>query len=169
LTRLVAGPLVLEPLAVAHAEAMYPLLRDPALYRYLDHGPPPSLDHLREVYRKLEAGRSPDGNEIWLNWIVFAGDEPVGTVQATVVGARAWVAYVFGVAHHGKGHARRATAVMIDHLVAGHGVEELLASVEADHARSIRLLEALGFTPGSAAEAAAEDLGPSERLYRRSG
>ena len=167
--RLAAGDLVLEPLTVAHAEAMFPLLADPDLYRYLDYGPPPNVEHVRTVYGKLEARRSPDGTEAWLNWIVLADGKPVGFVQATVTGLRAWVAYVIGIAHQGKGYARLATAAMIDHLVADHGVSELLASVEADNEPSIRLLEALGFTAGSAEEAAAEDLGPTERLYRRLG
>ena len=34
----------LEPLVAAHAQAMFPLLADAALYRWLDDAPPPSLD-----------------------------------------------------------------------------------------------------------------------------
>ena len=61
----------LEPLRRAHAPAMFPLLQDPTIYTHLDHGPPPSLEHLEGVYTRLEARRSPDGREQWLNWIVF--------------------------------------------------------------------------------------------------
>ena len=38
-----AGELLLEPLRVAHAEAMFKVLREPRLYRYLDYPPPPSV------------------------------------------------------------------------------------------------------------------------------
>ena len=38
--------LVLEPLTVAHAPAMFVVLRDPLIYRYLDFEPPESLEHL---------------------------------------------------------------------------------------------------------------------------
>ena len=43
-----AAGLLLEPLTVAHAGEMFTLLSDPELYRHLDHGPPPSLQHLRD-------------------------------------------------------------------------------------------------------------------------
>ena len=64
---LYADPLVLEPLVAAHAEAMYPLLADPELHRYMDFGPPPSAADLERGYRKLESRRSADGREQWLN------------------------------------------------------------------------------------------------------
>ena len=53
--------LVLEPLTVADADTMFGVLSDPQIYRYLDYGPPPSVEHLREVYTKLESRKSPDG------------------------------------------------------------------------------------------------------------
>lgn len=36
-----ADDLMLEPQTVAHAADLFPLLRDPALHRCLDTGPPP--------------------------------------------------------------------------------------------------------------------------------
>jgi hypothetical protein len=52
--------LTLAPLGVADAEAMFELLSDAELYRYLDYPPPPSVEHLRAVYAQLEARKSPD-------------------------------------------------------------------------------------------------------------
>lgn len=66
--------LLLEPLTAAHADGMFLLLADPALYRYLDDAPPVSREVLRATYAKREAGRSPDGSQQWLNWIVFSRD-----------------------------------------------------------------------------------------------
>ena len=67
---LFTADLTLEPLVAGHAEAMFELLSAPDLYRYLDYGPPPSLDHLRGVYEDLEARVSPDGSQLWLNWVI---------------------------------------------------------------------------------------------------
>ncbi len=82
---IVTPELTLEPLHTSHAEAMFELLRDPAIYEYLDYSPPASVEYLRDVYARLEARRSPDGSEAWLNWVIHPRDHPlVGYVQATV-------------------------------------------------------------------------------------
>jgi ribosomal-protein-alanine N-acetyltransferase len=164
-----AGELVLEPLVAAHAQAMFEVLRDPSLYRYLDYPPPPSVEHLRGVYERLERRKSPDGVDHWLNWVVRIGEgAPVGFVQATVLANRtAWVAYVIGTAHQRRGVATRATRAMVDHLHLDYGVKRFLASVEADNEPSIRLLERLGFSLASPEVAKGHDLTPSERLYVR--
>lgn len=162
----------LVPLAAAHAEALYPVLADPALYTYLDYGPPPSLDYLREVFGRLARGCSDDGTERWLNWLVLVagphGEEAAGYVQATVIAPGVcWVAWVFGSRFHGRGLATRATAAMIEQLHADHGITLLLASAEAAHARSIALMQRLGLRPATAEEAAPLGLRPSEVLYLR--
>ena len=164
-----AGPLVLEPLTADHAEAMYPLLAEPALYAHLDHGPPTSAADLARGYRKLESRRSPDGSEQWLNWVLRAPDGALaGFVQATVLPTRsAWVAYVVGRAFWGRGWGRTATAAMIDHLGRDAGVRRFLACVEAANTPSIVLLGQLGFRLAGADEAAPHRLSPSERLYLR--
>jgi RimJ/RimL family protein N-acetyltransferase len=133
--------LTLEPLTVAHAPAMFSLLRDPALYTYLDFPPPPSLEHLQRVYAQLETRHSPDGSEEWLNWIVLRNGEVIGFVQATIDADRsANVAYVFGSAHWGSGYAIEAVTAMLAQL---DGCK-FFATVDARNARSIRLLERLG-------------------------
>jgi RimJ/RimL family protein N-acetyltransferase len=161
-----AGDLLLEPLCVAHAEAMFAVLGDAALYRYLDHPPPPSLEHLRTVYACLEARQSPDGREAWLNWAVRrTGEPPFGFVQATVTERKAWVAYLLSRDQWGRGHATQAMQAVIEHLAASFGVTLCRATVEAQNVRSIRLLERLGFRPASPQEAGAHELSPTERLF----
>lgn len=165
---LTAGDLILEPLSADHAEAMFQLLDDAELHRYLDQPPPSSVAQLRERYARLESRRSPDGLEHWLNWVVRGGDEVLGFVQATVLpSGDAWVAYVIGRAHWGRGHAFGASRAMFQHLREAYGVARFLASVEAANARSIRLLERLGFRAATPAELAGHDLSPSERLFVR--
>ncbi len=177
--------LVLEPLRREHAAAMFPLLQDPSIYTHLDHGPPPTLAHLEGVYTRLEARRSPDGREQWLNWILFPRESaeqgkehataahqaaepaaPLGVVQATVLaGGRAWVAYELPAAHRGRGHAREAVQAMMAELAASFGVQQFMATVEADNERSIHLLRKLGFREASAQ--GITTLTPTERLYLR--
>lgn len=167
---LTTGDLVLDPLTVAHAVAMFDLLSDPALYRYLDFGPPPSLEHLRRVYSALERRESPDGDERWLNWVVrLPAGESIGFVQATLVSDRtAWIAYLLASDRWGRGLASRASAAMLDHLVAAYGIEEFLATVEAANARSIALLGRLLFRQATDGEAAPHSLTKTELLFIRS-
>ncbi|MEP6609589.1 MAG: GNAT family N-acetyltransferase [Burkholderiaceae bacterium] len=139
--------LTLEPLVVAHADAMFDLLGDQNIYRYLDYPPPPSVESLRDRYRRLETRASPDGRQAWLNWIVCPhGRPPLGYVQATVPSDRdAYVAYVFATNHWGHGFAREAVHAMLEHLAASYDVNQYRATVEAGNERSIRLLRRLGF------------------------
>jgi RimJ/RimL family protein N-acetyltransferase len=158
--------LVLEPLTRDHAAAMYEVLSDPELYAYLDFGPPPSLDDLRGVYERLEARVSPDGSELWLNWVVRPREgAPVGFVQATVAGGEAWVAYVLARGSWGNGYAGEATQGVIDHLRAACGVTRFLARTEEENGRSTRLLERLGFRTATEAETREHELSASERLF----
>jgi len=162
-----AGPLLLEPLVVAHAGAMFAVLRDPELYRHLDYPPPPSIEHLQSVYAKLEARQSPDGSQRWLNWVVRpAGQQPVGYVQATVTLNRsAWVAYVLAKQNWGAGYATLATQSVMDHLQHSYAVEHFLATVEVENQRSIGVLQRLGFAPASASEASSHKLSATEHLF----
>jgi len=118
---LVSARLRLEPLVVAHADALYPILADPRQHEFLDDPGPASLEALRERYRKLESRRSGDGREWWLNWALVPlvrGSSAIGFVQATVqADKRAWVAYEVGHAWWGQGYGTEATRAMVEHLV----------------------------------------------------
>ena len=143
--------LVLEPQVAAHAEAMYALLQDPAIYRY-ENEPPSSVEWLRERFRRLESRASADGSEQWLNWVVRLHDaDIVGYVQATVSDASpAAIAYVFASAWWGRGYASEAVAAMMEELVASYGARDFSAVLKRDNQRSIRLLERLGFAAAGA-------------------
>jgi RimJ/RimL family protein N-acetyltransferase len=164
--------LALEPLLVAHADALYPLLCDPRQLEYLDDGPPASLEALRERYRLLESRRSADGREHWLNWALLlrGGDGgAIGFVQATVQeDQRAWVAYQVATARWGQGLATESTRAMVEHLIAHYGVTQCLATVDKRNQRSWRLLDRLGFSRADATQATALDVQGSDWLYLRS-
>ena len=127
----------LQPLLVSHADAMFEVLSDEKLYRYLDYPPHSSLQHTRDIYKRLEARESPDGRQRWLNWIVVPrGQQPAGFVQATVAQPQtAWIAYLLGQAQWGKGYATEAVAAMMAHLADHYDVTRYLATVEAENTK----------------------------------
>lgn len=165
------GPgFALEPLVAAHAEAMFELLCEPLLYRWLDDGLPSSVEDLRRGYAKLESRRSPDGSERWLNWVIreHGANAVAGFVQATVLSDHsAWVAYVVGRPFWGRGLGAVATGAMIEHLIGDLGVTRLQASVDRANAPSIAVLARLGFRVATALERASFELLAQDELYVR--
>jgi RimJ/RimL family protein N-acetyltransferase len=141
------GSLTLEPQVVAHAEEMYAVLIDPAIYEY-ENEPPPSLPWLRERFTKLETRQSPDRQEQWLNWVIrLPTSELIGYVQATVhTNGRAAIAYELSSKFWGRGLARQAVQAMISELVEQHQVCRLCAVFKRENLRSLHLLERLGFS-----------------------
>jgi RimJ/RimL family protein N-acetyltransferase len=135
----------LDPLRVADAAEMVTVLADPALYVVIG-GDPPTLDQLTDQYRRQVVGRSVDGREIWLNWIVRVGGAAVGYVQASVhEGARAVVAWVIGRPWQGHGYATAAGRELLALLVT-RGVTRVEAYIAPGHLPSERVAARLGLT-----------------------
>jgi ribosomal-protein-alanine N-acetyltransferase len=162
---LVTGDLTLEPQAAAHAAEMFVVLSDPAIYTY-ENAPPASVEALRARYERLESRRSGDGAEQWLNWVIRrAGSGLIGYVQATVrTNGSAAIAYELASPHWGHGFGRRATQAMVDELVERYRVTALFAVAKRENARSIRLLERLGFRPAGGEVRALSSVEPDEVL-----
>ena len=161
---LTTARLVLEPQVAAHADAMFAVLSDPAIYAY-ENAPPASLAWLRERYRKLESRASPDGSERWLNWVLRTSDGAlIGYVQATVASDAAGIAYEMGSAWWGRGLAQEAVAAMLDELAGAYGVRTFTAVAKGANVRSRALLARLGFAQAAAATGEIED---DEVLYAR--
>jgi RimJ/RimL family protein N-acetyltransferase len=143
--------LTLEPLRSEHATELAPLLDDASLHGYIG-GHPATPDELSARYARQSVGRSPDGEEGWLNWIVRhrASGAAVGTVQATLSrdGQRlsADLAWVIATRHQRRGYASEAAAGVAGWLDR-HGTRLLTAHVHPDHRASIRVAERLGLTP----------------------
>ncbi len=112
---LVTDRLVLTPLTVDDADEMTSVLADERMYAFTG-GEPPTVEQLRFRYGRQVVGRSPTGDEWWLNWIVrLEPDGAVGTVQATVAadGASADVAWQVGVPWQGRGVASEAATALV--------------------------------------------------------
>jgi RimJ/RimL family protein N-acetyltransferase len=137
----------LEPLTVAHAGEMFETLSAQRIYDYTPGGPPSSAAALRERYARLEKGRSPDESQRWLNWIIrLSSGECAGFVQATLYPARTGdLAFVLAPDFWGRGVAFEACQAAIPQIAREFGVTGLFATVDPKNARSIRLLERLGF------------------------
>ncbi|MCI0330015.1 MAG: GNAT family N-acetyltransferase [candidate division Zixibacteria bacterium] len=139
--------LILEPLQSRHAALLFQTLSDPAIYIFIPFDPPKSVEALAERYGHLSVGHSADGKDIWLNFALrkLEDDAYVGTVQATITGKRAYVAYELGPAHWGKGYATEAVRTLIAHLFKDYKVEVIRAETDTRNDRSATLLERLGF------------------------
>jgi RimJ/RimL family protein N-acetyltransferase len=157
--------LTLEPQVVAHADPMFHVLSDPAIYEF-ESQPPSSAEWLRERFRKLESRRSADGREQWLNWVIrLPSSELIGYVQATVQpGGRASIAYELSSRYWGRGLAHAAVKAMISELVSHYEVRTVSAVLKEANYRSLRLLERLGFSRASEESRAHSGIEPDELL-----
>ncbi|UCC14830.1 MAG: GNAT family N-acetyltransferase [Gammaproteobacteria bacterium] len=166
-TLLVEG-MTLEPQTSAHADEMFAVLSDPAIYKY-ENEPPASVEWLRNRYRQLETRRSPDGSQQWLNWVVRLPDSRLaGYVQATVgAEGHCHIAYIFASAFWGKGYAFESVEAMIAELAASYGARTLWAVFKEDNSRSYRLLERLAFHPAAPADYRRHGVESDEMLMTR--
>jgi RimJ/RimL family protein N-acetyltransferase len=166
---IVGERLTLEPQTTAHADQMFIVLSDPAIYEY-ENAPPRSLEWLRERFAKLESRRSADESEQWLNWVIRLPTlELAGYVQATIyANGRAAIAYELASAYWGQSLARQAVQVMMAELGEQYGVHTLTAVFKRENARSRRLLERLGFALASAEAQTERNVEADELMMQRS-
>lgn len=165
------GTLRLVPQTATHAAELFELLSDPRLYAF-EGEPPRSLAWWTDRLERLSERRSPDGREVWLNWVVFRDNVLLGYVHATLFEAPdgrrcAWVAYVLGSAHWGQGLASQAVRCMERELVAAHGVQRLAAVFKRANVRSKRLLERLDYRPAPLDDALWQVAGPAEEVWAK--
>ena len=133
---------------VSHATTLFPQLRDPALYEYLDSEPPKSVAILETQYKRWERRRSPDWSQDWLNWAArLRGGDYVGWFQATVsANERADIAYLVFPAHQRRGYAVEACCAVIECLRDNYPIATLRATIDPANAPSIALAQRLGMT-----------------------
>jgi RimJ/RimL family protein N-acetyltransferase len=133
-----------------HAAELAALLDDPALHRFIG-GRPQTLPEVTARLRRQVVGASPDGGQGWLNWVLrlrTADRAAVGTVQATLTGPEAELAWVVGTAHQGRGYASEAATAVRDWLRT-QGIDELTAHIRPEHAASAGVARRLGLVAGT--------------------
>jgi [ribosomal protein S5]-alanine N-acetyltransferase len=149
-TEITTPRLRLEPVRSGHAAAMFPGLSDLRGYGFIPGGPPESVTELGARYARLASGKSPDGQALWLNWMIKRREEAdfAGYVQATVLCDEAAVVIAYHVFPDlwGRGLAREAVAGMLAHCRSAYRLREARAYIDTRNARSLHLVEALGLS-----------------------
>jgi RimJ/RimL family protein N-acetyltransferase len=142
--------LVLTPLEVSDATEMVDVLADVRIYEFTG-GEPDTLETLTARYQRQVVGRSPDGSELWFNWIVRTADDVVaiGYVQATVrpdasESDTAELAWVLAPLVQGQGYATEAALAVLAWL-RSRGCSRFIAHVHPEHDASMRVATGLGF------------------------
>lgn len=152
--------LELAPLLEADSAKMAEVLGDERLHEFTG-GSPADPGELRDRFRRLAAG-SGRAEQLWLNWIVRlrATGQAVGTVQATVTGGTAAIAWVIGVPWQGNGIGSEAAAGLVGWL-ADRGATAVTACIHPAHHASQRVARRAGLTPTDTEI-------DGERVWRRS-
>jgi len=153
----------LEPQIEAHASEMFAVLCDPAIYEF-EGEPPPSAEALAAGYRRKESRCSPDGSQVWLNWVVrVPGGALTGYVQATVMrGSYSYIGYEFSSQYWRRGIASAALRAVFLELSREYQVHQLVAVLKKSNYRSLGLLRKLGFTEAPAEQWAKFEPEPDE-------
>ena len=138
--------LELRPIRQEDAQILFPVLSDPTLYEYTGGAPPASVEELRNIYASREACRSPDGKELWLNWMIRerSRGDALGYIQATVSAVHADVAWVVGSSWQGRGFASEAARAIVEWLCA-FGVTKIRAKIHPQHVASRKVALNCGF------------------------
>jgi RimJ/RimL family protein N-acetyltransferase len=141
----------LEPLAVAHAAELALLLDDASLHEFTG-GAPLSAADLAARYARLAARRSPEGDQLWGNWVIRirAAGTAAGIVQATLpaggqAAGPAEVAWVVVRAAQGRGYASEAARSLV--TVLGDAGWTVVAHIHPGHLASQRVARAAGLSP----------------------
>ncbi|MFT3692367.1 MAG: GNAT family N-acetyltransferase [Kofleriaceae bacterium] len=125
-----------EPLGQIHAEGLFAALSPPETHRYLSQPDVTTLEALRDRIDRLVHGPAS-----WINYVVLVDGVIVGRLEATRYDDYAEIAYVIGPAYQRRGYGREGVRWLVDVLAT-----ECWASIHPDNARSIHLVETLGFT-----------------------
>lgn len=135
---------------MAHATELAPLPDDTSLHEFTG-GAPLSAAALADRYRRLAARRSPDGDQLWGNWVIRirATGTAAGIVQATLpaggyVAVPAEVAWVVVRAAQGQGYAKEAARSLVAMLQESGWT--VAAHIHPGHLASQRVARAAGLS-----------------------
>ncbi|MEJ2794440.1 GNAT family N-acetyltransferase [Iodobacter sp. LRB] len=163
----------IEPRQPHHADELFQIMSDPLLYEYVDVAHrPATADALRERIERNASGKSPDGSQDWLAWVIKneLGDI-VGFLTATIhQDGDAHIAYGVGSRFWGKGYARLATEQLLLLLSKNDTVQRFCIIAERANTRSVLLAESLGFVEETSdIERQKNELSQSEILLHKHG
>jgi RimJ/RimL family protein N-acetyltransferase len=137
----------IEQLRPEHAEALFEALDDPRVGAFVGGAFAESSSALAARIARQTAGPPADRvDERWWNFVVAVdGVGTVGTLQATLHGDWAEIAYLFAPRAWGRGLATEGVTWLVEHL-RSQRAREVWATTDPDNQASSALLRRCGFT-----------------------
>lgn len=134
--------LLMRPLRVDDADALFAADNDAELMRYWSSGPHADVAETR-AYLAPRFDK-----DDWRSWAITlrSGDRVIGTVSAGQRRAGVVeIGYLLARSAWGRGYAREAVSGLIDLLLRDEGNRRVFADTDPDNVASNALLSALGF------------------------
>ena len=133
--------LVLRPLAMADAPALFAILGDPAAMEFWDRPPLPRIATVEALLADELAAMAAGHCRYWT---MLCGPDAIGGIDVSHIGdGKAELGFLLRRDRWGQGYAREAAAAAI----ADAGLD-LSARIQTGNIRAARLLTALGFCRG---------------------
>jgi RimJ/RimL family protein N-acetyltransferase len=161
--------LVYEPLTMAHASGLTEALTDPRVYQFIT-GPNPTTtaDLKAQFARKALGPLTPPEGDAWWNFAVRVRcGQYIGRIEATFHSGLVEVAYLFGPEHWGRGFATETLHWLHAQIRQSGYSGTFWATVWPDNARSIRLLQSVGYREAPAPWPRLLSFEPGDRVLRR--
>lgn len=133
--------LVLRPIRLSDAEALFDVLSDVDLMTWWSSGPHRSVEETRDYLEPAAAGE-------WRSWAITRAGENValGWVNAHLRRENvSEIGYILNRSAWGQGIAREAVKMLLDQLLITEGQRRVFADADPENAASIGLLTSLGF------------------------
>jgi ribosomal-protein-alanine N-acetyltransferase len=154
----------LEPISLAHADAVQALASDPliAATSNVPHPYPPdgALTWIRYTLAQRELGYE-------LNFAVVSREGVVGVcgvLNITAAPSRGELGYWIGVPYWNRGYASNAARELVQRVFMEHGIDELYSSCLTRNPASFRVLEKTGFRHVGFGTHADSKWGPEDRF-----
>lgn len=133
--------LVLRPIRLSDAEALFDVLSDVDLMTWWSSGPHRSVEETRDYLEPAAAGE-------WRSWAITRAGEDVALGWVNAHRRREKVSeigYILNRSAWGQGIAREAVTMLLDQLLITEGQRRVFADADPENAASIGLLTSLGF------------------------
>jgi ribosomal-protein-alanine N-acetyltransferase len=137
----------LEPIEPSHADELCELFSDPELHQFVPFEPI-SVEKMRERCLRWSRRRSPDGSELWLNWLARdRSGQAVAHFQAGVkTDGVASIGYLVGKNHQNQGLASEGLKAVFEYLRNQLAVVEVKAWSDTRNVASHRVAKKLGMS-----------------------